>query len=161
MISAIHHRGSDEIKVKHETSAAYDSQSNGGTEVGVRNARELFRTLKACLAERVKHYVPPGHALIPWLLQHCCTLLNVRVKGDDGKTSWARIRGRNSNQLLLGFGESILWKCHLMAHSAPRTATWEPSGMMELSSDIIAPAILTLSVRRMACIWSGPFREHR
>ena len=52
VIVAIHHRGSDEIKVKHETSAAYESQSNGGTEVGVRNVRGLFRTLKACLDER-------------------------------------------------------------------------------------------------------------
>ena len=71
VIVATHHRGSDETKVKHETSVAYDSQSNGGTEVGVRNVRGLFRTLKACLEERVKHYVPPGHALIPWVLQHC------------------------------------------------------------------------------------------
>ena len=109
MVAAIHHRGSGETKVKHETSAAYDSQSNGGTEVGVRNVRGLFRTLKACLEGRVKRYVPPGHALIPWLLQHCCTLFNVRVNGEDGTTSRARIRRTNFNQLLLGFGEPILW----------------------------------------------------
>ena len=32
VIAAIHHRGSGEIKVKHETSAAYDSHANGGIE---------------------------------------------------------------------------------------------------------------------------------
>ena len=65
VIAAIHHRGSGETKAEHETSAAYDSQSNGGAEVGVRNVRGLFRTLKACLEERVKHYVLPGHVFIP------------------------------------------------------------------------------------------------
>ena len=104
VIAAIHHRGSDETKAKHETSVAYDSQSNGGAEVGVRNVRGLFRTLMACLGWRVKHYVSLGHTLIPWLLQHCYMLLNVRVNGEDGKTSRARVRGGNSDQLLLGFG---------------------------------------------------------
>ena len=36
-----------------EQSAAYDSQSNGGTEVGVRLARGLLRTLKRCREERI------------------------------------------------------------------------------------------------------------
>ena len=35
-----------------EDPAAYDSQSNGGTEIGVRQIRGLFRTVRLCLESR-------------------------------------------------------------------------------------------------------------
>ena len=91
-----------------EQSAAYDSQSNGGTEVGVRLVRGLLRTLKLCLEERIGKYIPVDHAVVPWLVDHVCLLLNVVVRGSDGLTSWHRVRGRPFNQQLVGFGESIL-----------------------------------------------------
>ena len=88
----------------------YDSQSNGGTEVGVRCVRGLFRTLKLCLEARIGKYMPVDHAVVPWLLQHTCLLLNARVRGSDGLTSRARVRGRAFNQRMLGFGENVLYK---------------------------------------------------
>jgi len=93
-----------------ENPARYESASNGGTEVGVRNVRGLMRTLKLCLEARIEKYVPVTHAVIPWLLEHTCLLLNARVKGVDGLTPWSRVRGRAFNQRLLCFGERILYK---------------------------------------------------
>ena len=98
----------DQIATEHP--AAYDSQSNGGTEVGVKLVRGLFRTLKLCLESRIDKYVPINHALVPWLLQHTCMLLNARFRGTDGRTPWARARGRPFNQRLLGFGELVMYK---------------------------------------------------
>ena len=98
----------DQIATEHP--AAYDSQSNGGTEVGVKLVRGLFRTLKLCLESRIDKYVPINHALVPWLLQHTCMLLNARFRGTDGRTPWARVRGRPFNQRLLGFGELVMYK---------------------------------------------------
>ena len=37
------------IKITTGTPAAYESQSNGATEVGVKLTRGLFRTIKLCL----------------------------------------------------------------------------------------------------------------
>ena len=44
--------------VMHENPPTYDSQSNGGTEIGVRLVRGLFRTLRLCLEARLgKRYL--------------------------------------------------------------------------------------------------------
>ena len=97
-------------RVTQEEPARYESKSNGATEVGVKLVRGMFRTLKLCLEARVERFVPVNHALIPWLLEHTCTILNARSRGEDGYTPWLRIKGRNFNQLILGFGEVVLYK---------------------------------------------------
>ena len=116
-VVALKHRVAKHLKewksldnVQTESPAAYESQSNGGVEVGVKIVRGLFRTLKLCLEQRLGKYVPVSHALMPWLLEHTCILLNANSRGHDGLTSWERIKGRKFNQLLLGFGETVLWK---------------------------------------------------
>ena len=96
--------------VQTESLAAYESQSNGGVEVGVKLVRGLFRALKLCLEARLGKYMPTGHAIVPWLLQHTCTLLNAKSRGNDGLTCWERVKGSMFNQLLLGVGESVLYK---------------------------------------------------
>ena len=110
--------------VQTESPAAYESQSNGGIEVGVKIVRGLFRTLKLCLEARLGKYISTNHALIPWLLQHTCTLLSAKTRGSDGLTSWERIKGRQFDQLLLGFGETVLYK---LPSNGPRA---NPDGNM-------------------------------
>ena len=44
------------------------------------------------------------------MVNHTCILLNAKSRGSDGLTSWERIKGRKFNQLLLGFGETVLYK---------------------------------------------------
>jgi hypothetical protein len=95
-------------QISKEQSAAYDSQSNGGTEVGVRLVRGLLWTVKLCLEERIGKYIPVDHAVVPWMMDHVCLLLNVVVRGSDGLTAWQRVRGRPFSQQLVGFGESVL-----------------------------------------------------
>ena len=97
-------------QLSKENPVAYDSQSNGATEVGVRNIRGLFRTLKLCFEARLGKFIPITHATIPWLMEHTCLLLNVTVRGTDGLTSWQRVRGRPFRQQLLNFGENVLYK---------------------------------------------------
>ena len=96
--------------ITSEHSQAYDSQSNGGTEIGIRAVRGLFRTLRLCLERRVGFTVPVNHPLTAWLLEHTCMVLNTKVRRDDGKTAWARARGRPFGMKEYGFGESVLWK---------------------------------------------------
>jgi hypothetical protein len=98
------------VKITTEAPAPYESQSNGATEVGVRNVRGLFRTLKLCLENRIGSFIEIEHAIIPWLLEHTCMVLNTRSRGSDGRTPWMRIRGRSFNQALMGLCEQTLYK---------------------------------------------------
>ena len=93
-----------------EKSAPYDSQSNGGTEVGVMLIRGLFRTLKLCLEANLGKYIPVNHSVLHWLLEHTAFLLNVRSRGSDGLTPWARVRGRPFGMQVIGFGEEVFFK---------------------------------------------------
>ena len=101
----------ESVTVEH--SQAYDSQASGGTEVGVRALRGLYRTLRLCLEKRIGQVVPVQHPLSSWLLEHTALLLNASLRGDDGLTPWARVRGRAFGQRLIGFGESVLYKLPL------------------------------------------------
>jgi hypothetical protein len=96
-----------------EQSAAYESQSNGATEVAVRAMRGVIRTLRLCLEARVGKKIPDGHPLMAWLMEHAALLLNVTVRGEDGLTPWGRVRGRAFNQRLFGYGGSVIAKLPL------------------------------------------------
>ena len=98
----------ESVSVEH--TQKYDSQASGGTEVGVRAVRGLFRTMRLCLEKRIGRGLPVRHPLSSWLLEHVSLLLNACVRGEDGLTSWARARGRAFGQRLIGFGEKVLWK---------------------------------------------------
>ena len=98
----------DFVQMTKEQSAAYDSQSNGGTQVGIRLVRGLPRTIKLCLGARVGKYIPVDHAVMPWMIEHVCLLLDVLVRGEDGTTPWQRVRGRPFGHHMLGVGESVL-----------------------------------------------------
>ena len=97
-------------QMSKEDPVAYDSMSNGGTEVGVRLLRGLFRTVKLCLEQRVDKQIPVDHPFISWMMEHTSLLLNALVRGTDGLTAWMRIRGRPFGQPLVGLGESVLYK---------------------------------------------------
>ena len=93
-----------------EAPTPYNSQSNGETEVGIKNLRKDFRTLKLCMESRIGYKVPVGHPICSWLLQHVAFLQTALVRGGDGFTAWIRIRGRPFSQRLYAFGEQIHWK---------------------------------------------------
>ena len=97
------------VNVQTESPVEYDSQSNGAIEVGIKIVRGMFRTLKLCLEARLGKYVPVNHALVPWLLEHTCILLNAKSRGPDVLTSWERIKGRLFGQPVLGFAEYVLY----------------------------------------------------
>ena len=99
----------DEVpSVAVEHSAKYDSQASGGTEVGVKLLRGLFRSVKLCLEARINMEIPVDHPMIASMMEHASLLLNALVRGTDGLTAWKRVRGRSFGQPLVGIGESVL-----------------------------------------------------
>ena len=91
-----------------EEAAPYDSQSNGGTECGIREVRRLFRTFRFYTENRIGCGVPACHPLRSWLVEHAALLITAMHVGVDGKTAWSRLRSRGFGQRMGGFGESVL-----------------------------------------------------
>ena len=76
----------------------------------MRVIRGRFGTFKLCLESRIGKVMPFNNALIAWVLELTALLINVRYVGKDGCASWRRVRGRNFHQLVLSYGEQILYK---------------------------------------------------
>ena len=66
--------------------------------------------LKLCAEARIDKFIPVDHPVVSWLLEHTCLILSVRVRGSDGLTAWARVRGRAFNQRMLSFLENVFYK---------------------------------------------------
>jgi hypothetical protein len=88
----------------------YDSPSNGGIEVGVRNIRKDFRCMRMDLEERLGCKIPIAHPIMAWLLRHVAFIQCIMIKGDDGLTPWTRVKGRPFCLRLTGFAERVFWK---------------------------------------------------
>ena len=58
----------------------------------------------------IERRIAEDHALIPWLLDNTCLILNACVEGLEGLTSWCRVRGRNSHGQMAGSGEQVFYK---------------------------------------------------
>ena len=109
-LQALKHKVDALDSISTEHSATYDSQASGSTEVGVRALRGHFRTMRLCLEGRIGRRLPVRHPIMAWLLEHTAMILNASVRGDDGMTPWARVRGRSFGHRLFGFGELVAAK---------------------------------------------------
>ncbi len=97
-------------QVMREHPPSYDSRSNGSIENAVRQVQAHLRTMKFSLERRVSSQVPASHAIMSWLVEHVAWILTSRTRGEDGRTAYHRIRGRNFSRRLLEFGERCLYK---------------------------------------------------
>ena len=88
----------------------YDSRANGSVENACKQLKGQLRTMKLGLEMRLQRRVPEEHPLIAWLVEHAAWLLTARLRGEDGKTPYQRIRGRPCTKKLVEFGERVLYK---------------------------------------------------
>lgn len=113
--------------VTTEHPATYNSQSNGRADTCVWIVRGMFRTLKLCIGGRISTIIPINRAVIPWLLDDTCMLLNTRSRGVGGRTAWQRCRGRNS-QMFQDSPKQYCPNCPRKARWQTNKGTWEPGG---------------------------------
>ena len=67
-------------QVSAEAPPTYDSQANGGIEVGIRIIRCILRIFKMCFEQRIDKYIPVSHPVVEWLLEQSCLLINTLVR---------------------------------------------------------------------------------
>ena len=68
------------------------------------------RTLKLAFESHVGDKVPSDHDVIPWMIEYAAVLLNRCQVGEDGKTSYERLKGKAASIPGLEFGERMLWR---------------------------------------------------
>ena len=92
-------------QIAEEHPPEYDPQANGAIESTVGAFKGQLRTMVLSLECRIGHRIPPDHPAIAWLVPHCAYTMTIRVKGEDGKTGYERVRLRPFSTRMLEFGE--------------------------------------------------------
>ena len=95
-------------QVLEEHPNTYDSSGNGQIEATVKQLAGILRTNKLDLEQRLSKIVPLQSPVIPWLVEYAAFIINIRVKGEDGKTAHQRVRKCDFAKRLVPFGELAL-----------------------------------------------------
>ena len=59
--------------------------------------------------------IPSEPDVVPWIVEYAATIINKGQVGADGKTAYARLKGKPAHLSGLEFGEKILWKSNVPA----------------------------------------------
>ena len=105
-------------QINEEQAVRYDSRSNRDIENAVKQVTKLLRTLKLCLENRLGKKIPTSHPTMTWLVEHTAWLLNTRVVGADGLTSYQRVKGKSYAKRSVGFGEHVM---HMLPTKGPQS----------------------------------------
>ena len=89
---------------------AYDPQANGAAENAVQAFMGHLRALKIGLEARLQGKIESDWAIMEWLVELSCEILNRCSVGLDGRTPYYRIYGKNSSKAVLEVGEQIMAK---------------------------------------------------
>ena len=93
-----------------EHSAAGVSQGNDFIERAVRTVEEMERTSKLHLEGRISETLKITHKVIPWLIEHAVALVTRVQVGQDGKTSFERVKGKRFNGDILRFANPVMMR---------------------------------------------------
>lgn len=89
-----------------------DSQESGFIEGANNIVKAQIRTTKDALDTRIGEKIPAGASIMTWVVRYAGQLLNRYSVGEDGKTAFRRIRGKNCTMPVAEFGENIWYKPH-------------------------------------------------
>ena len=118
-------------------SPKYSHQSNGAVENAVRRIESLTRV--CVLQEKLGYKVDSKSIVLLWLVRHAAYMLSRFVKRDEGRSAWARLRGKKCDNPLAQVGETVDLKIvrSEMAKLEPRWATGTFLGRTDESDEVI------------------------
>ena len=122
-----------------EKSPKYSHQSNGVAENAVRRIESLIRTYVYVLQKKLSYKVDSKSIILPWLVRHAAYVLSRYIKRDDGRSAWARLRGKECDSPLAQIGETVDFKVvrGAMAKLEPRWITGTFLGRTDESDEVI------------------------
>ena len=89
---------------------ARESESNGGVENGVKLYKGLLRVHLAAVERKVEGYLPSAHPVMAWLVEFVADILTKYLQGNDGRTGYERLFGKDIREEGLEFGEQVWWR---------------------------------------------------
>ena len=105
LVEGVRNKRGERTMVKK--SPKYSHQSNGAAENAVRRIDSLTRTYVCVLQEKIGDKVDSKSIILPWLVRHAAYVLNRYIKRDDGRSAWARLRGKECDSPLAQIGETV------------------------------------------------------
>ena len=84
-----------------------ESQSNGTVERAVRTITTQIRIMRLALQSRVGFNFSSLHPVTVWLVNHAADVINKIRVGQDGKTSYERVKGKPFRREIVEFGEKV------------------------------------------------------
>ena len=95
------------VEIIPEKSPVGDSQSNAHAENAMKQCKGSARALKIALEDKLKADIPMDHPILAWMVKRGAQQLNHYRVGEDGKTAFRRLRGRDFNGKVVEFGEHV------------------------------------------------------
>ena len=93
-----------------EVPPKYSHQSNGLVENAVRRVESLVRTYVDVVEASLKVKVGAKSLVLPWVVRHAGFVLTRYALKTDGRSSWARLRGKEYASALASIGETVDYK---------------------------------------------------
>ena len=94
LLRALSHHWFGEVVL--QTTPEGDPASNGPAECVGGLVKNLLRTTKDALEDRLKVPIPETHFILDWALAYTTSVHRRHVIGRDGKTSSERVHGKSS-----------------------------------------------------------------
>ena len=90
-----------------ESSPAYASKSNGFTERAIQTLEGQLRQLTAAFEKHLGMTIPLGSHILPLMIEHASTLLNLFEVWTISRTPYKRLRSKQMHPPLIEFEECV------------------------------------------------------
>ena len=108
-----------------EESPVGEHKSNGEVENTAQVIQGQLRTLRLGLQSRYQMRLRADHPVMPWVIKHAASLINICKVGEDGRTAWETRKGKKFNRQLPEIGGRV-WFLRALSEGKEKLDTrWE------------------------------------
>ena len=109
-----------------ETNKKGDSPSNGLVEQAVQEIENGMRTHILDLEKKLGSEIDITSPIVGWLVEHVADIVNKQNIGDDGKTSYERIKGKKHYGEFCEFGSQVMHRVPVKPTGNLMAPRWLP-----------------------------------
>ena len=89
---------------------ARESESSGSVENAVKLFKGMLRTLLMAFERKLGGVIPSDHPAMTWLCEHVSDVATKYLRGNDGRTGYERLFGKQVHEECLEYGEQVMWR---------------------------------------------------
>ena len=112
--------------VLEQGASAYERESMGLIENGIKLGKGILRVLLFALEDRIRGRLPCALPAFSWLVGHSSAVLTKHFRSKDGKTPYQRLFGKDVSEEGLEFGEKVRYRLPRgPSHNVLLEARWQ------------------------------------